>query len=284
MAKKKNIVIVKANGERQVFSERKLRSSLRRARVRKNTIDSIVNTIKREIREGATTQDITKRAFELLRKDRHSEAARYNLRNAIMALGPNGFPFETLVGEIFRAQGFAVDVGVVDRGWCTEHEIDVSARKGAQHVLAECKFHNERGVKSDLKVALYVHARFMDLERWHEHTRPDKSRFHEGWLVTNTKLTWHAIEYAECAGLKMLAWNYPKKGSLRDILLESGVHPITCLETLSKKDVRNLLNKRVVSFQQFEEERDVVRSAGISAERIARTMKEIERLRIECKG
>jgi len=37
-----------------------------------------------------------------------------------------------------------------------------------KHIFVEAKFHNRLGVKTDLKVALYVKARFDDLKMVHK--------------------------------------------------------------------------------------------------------------------
>ncbi len=45
------------------------------------------------------------------------------------------------------------------------HEVDVLAEKDGRRVGIEVKFHNEQGGKTDIKDALYVHARYEDLKQ-----------------------------------------------------------------------------------------------------------------------
>jgi len=73
-----------------------------------------------------------------------------------------------------------------------------------------------------------------------------QTKFHQAWLVTNTKLTSDAIQYGECAGMKLIGWNYPNKGSLRDLIEDSGLHPITCLSSLSATQKQILLSHDIV--------------------------------------
>ena len=62
------------------------------------------------------------------------------------------------------------------------------------------KFHNELGMKSDLKVALYVKARVDDLKK-HKAERGERP-IDEGWIITNTKFSKMAVQYANCNGMK----------------------------------------------------------------------------------
>lgn len=276
----KHIWVVKANGDKQIFSEKKLRKSLHQSGAAQVVIDQIVSQIKNELHDGDTTRAIYRRAYSLLRKrkDTATVAVDYNLRAAIMELGPSGFPFENFVGEIFRSKGYTVEVGVMEKGWCVDHEVDVSARKDGVHHLMECKFHNQFGVKSDLKTALYVMERYRDIERHHEHVRAEKSRYHETWLITNTKLTSKAIQYGTCAGMHVIGWNYPKEGNLYDLILETGVHPITALTTLSVSHKKQLMKKNIVLCRDIYRKKGVLKSVGISESKIQEVLKQIQKI------
>jgi len=147
------IRIIKASGEKQPFYEEKLRNSLKRSGAADKLVDNIVGRIKGELKEGMTTKQIYNRAFVLVKKDK-AVAIRYSLRQAVMALGPTGFPFEKFLGEVLKTQGFEVQVGVMLYGFCVTHEVDVLANDGDKHIFIEAKFHNRLGTKSDLKDAL----------------------------------------------------------------------------------------------------------------------------------
>ena len=99
----KGVEIIKADGTRQVFSERKLIRSLRRSGASNEIARSIASQIGDEIHSGMYTRDIYRRAFRLLRRGKtRSIAIRYNLRNAMLELGPSGFAFEEFIGEILK--------------------------------------------------------------------------------------------------------------------------------------------------------------------------------------
>lgn len=280
-----DIYVIKANGEKQRFDESKLRGSLRRSGASGEVIDSIVAQIVSDIKDNDTTRKIYRRAYGLLKKHKSTVAVAisYNLRGAVMELGPSGFAFEKFIGELYKLKGYQVDVGVMEQGWCVEHEIDVSARKDGEHHLIECKFHNRFGTKTDLKVALYVRERFQDIEKKHEHDRAEGSRFHEAWLITNTKLTSKAIEYGECVGLNVIGWNYPKQGNLHNLITESGVHPVTALTSLSKGYKQQLLQQGAVLCRDVYKNPDILKAIGCSDKKMNEVLRQIEHMCLEHK-
>ncbi|MCK5095852.1 MAG: restriction endonuclease [Candidatus Pacebacteria bacterium] len=277
---KKGVEIIKGDGQREVFSKKKLLRSLRRSGASPAVAERVASEVESSLHDGMQTRDIYRRAFQLLRKKDTllPVAHKYNLRKAIMELGPDGFAFEKFVGEIFKALGFKVRVGVMIDGWCIDHEVDVSAKKDGVHNLIECKFHNTTGYKTDLKVALYVRERFQDIEKKNEHDTPEKTREHEGWLVTNTKLTTKAIRYSECVGTHVIGWGYPKKGqdNLEDLIERSGIYPVTILTSLSKQQKKILMQDGVITCRQIYKNRQPLLAAGINENKIALIIKEIE--------
>jgi len=247
---KREIHITKASGERELFDEGKLRRSLERAGAAPDAVIRVVKHIEKELEDGMTTDHIYRHAFSVLKDLKSPGAMRsYSLRRALIDLGPTGFPFEKFIAEVLRAKGYEVATDQMMQGRCVAHEVDVVAWNESKLIMVEAKFHNRMGEKSDLKVALYVKARFDDLSEsqfgYGKHRPLD-----EGWLVTNTKFTENAIKYGKCAGLTMIGWNYPEKGSVRDMVEDTKMHPITCLSTLSTAERRLLLENDMVLCRQ----------------------------------
>jgi len=274
----KEIYIQKAGGQRQLFSEEKLKKSLKRSGASKQVVDNIVGHIKKELKDDMTTKKIYNHAFALLKKGKKDVAVRYSLRQAVMALGPNGFPFEKFIGEILKTQGFEVKVGAILYGFCVTHEVDILAKNKDKHIFVEAKFHNQLGIKTDLKVALYVKSRFNDLKKNHKRKESMSPVIHEGWLVTNTKLTSKACQYGRCSGLKLIGWNYPQKGNLQDMILESGVHPVSCLTTLSRKHKATLFERNVVLCRDVERNINILTEIGLSEKKVKEVLNEISLL------
>lgn len=278
MSLAKQIFVRKASGEKEPFSFEKLQNSLYKSGAPSWLIKEVIEHIKGELKGGMRTADIYRHAFSLLRKKHPLVAARYNLKKAIMELGPSGHPFERFVGELLKAQGFSVQIGKVYRGFCISHEIDVVAEKDKRRIMVECKFHNQPGLKSDVKVALYVQARFEDIDRqWHKQ-QEHSQKFHEVWLVTNTKLTSDAVKYSKCVKMKAVGWSYPPKESLQNLVEKSGLHPLTCLTSLSRFQKQQLLNQGLILCKDIIRNKNALKYVGANPLKISQVTKEINNL------
>lgn len=279
---RKPVWVLKTSGEKERFSLAKLRRSLWRSGADRKTTETVISQIAPDIKDGMKTLDIYKRAFSILRKSKFEVAIRYSLRKAVLELGPSGFPFEKYISEVLRRKGYTARTGVTLPGYCVQHEVDILLEKENRHIFVECKFHNQQGVKSDVKIALYVHARFLDLQRGHNVREAKKGKetptIHEGWLITNTKLTLDAIKYAQCAGLRIIGWDYPEKGNLQDLILETGVHPLTFLTTLSAREKMGLLQQGVVLCRDLKKNPMHLKSIGLSEDQAKRVVTEVDRV------
>lgn len=269
-------LIKKSDGTTEPFDPLKLHSSLERARAREKDIDYIVQHIEEELAEGMTTAKIYRHAYSLLRKRERPTASRYSMRRAILEFGPTGFPFERFIAEIFRAQGFTANTDVMVQGNCAFHEVDLVGQKGDRCLCVEAKFHNRPGIKSDMKVALYVKARFDDIVG--RQVGEVNCKINEGWLITNTKFTRNAIEYGRCVGLHMLSWNYPEKKNLQNLIEETGVYPITALTTLTRNEKRQLLEHNIALCTVVIDNGQALRDAGIEAKKIEMIIEESREL------
>jgi len=225
--------IVKASGELEKFNKEKIYNSLRKSGIRPQIAYKICKEVEKKIYSGISSQEILNEINKYLQKENLLLAARYNLKKAIMALGPSGFFFEKYIAEIFKSYGYQTEVGKIVKGFCVRHEIDVIAHRKNKHFIIECKYHNMPGIKSDLKVALYTFARFLDIKKAWENGESIKY-FHNVFLVTNTKCTGEAIAYSRCAGLKIIGWHYPKNKGLEALIENKRLYPITILPSFSK--------------------------------------------------
>lgn len=255
-------LIKKASGEMQEFSVEKLQRSLERAGAEATLAEEIAEYISRQVYDGLSTKVIHARALAMLKTRRKSYAARYNLKRAIAALGPSGFPFERYVARLFDAMGYTTSVGVVLRGKCISHEVDVVLSKDNIRGLTECKFHALPGMKCDVKIPLYIHSRFQDIESFEDH---GKHQEREGWVVTNTRFTDDASAYGSCVGLKLLGWNTGPLGESLERLVDTrGLHPVTCLTSITAERKRQLLADGVVLCQDLLKRADIVDAKAIA--------------------
>lgn len=271
------IYITKATGERELFDESKLINSLERSGADSSTAKKVLSHIKSELEDGMSTKDIYRHAFEVLNREEKPVAMKYSLRRAIMDMGPTGFPFEKLIAEIFRIKGFETTTEFTAEGDCVEHEIDVTAWNEGKLIMVEAKFHNELGMKSDLKTVLYVNSRWADLANKEFSGFGNKNRkLDEGWLITNTKFSEQAIKYALCRNMKLVGWNYPREGNLQDMIEESGLHPITVLDSISHREKATLMESGVITCKQALENPDIVLQSGVHKEKLEKMIGEIK--------
>ena len=242
----KNTIIIKADGNRESFDPEKLRTSLMHSGASEDAIEEVLTHILPELHDDMTTSEIYKHAYSILQNISKPIARSYSLRRAVMDLGPSGFPFEDFVAEVLKTQGLKCVTRQTVLGGCVAHEIDVVAYNEKKLIMVEAKFHNELGTKSDLKVVLYMKARFDDLKD-NVFDYGGKGRaITDSWLITNTKFSSTAIHYGVCKNLTMIGWNYPEKGNLQDMIEKESLHPLTCLSSLSSSDKRTLLSAGIV--------------------------------------
>ena len=268
------IYVEKYSGEKEPYSEAKLEASLLKSGAELTQVMRIKEGIKALLYDGISTHEIYQLAYEMLQRDEKASAGRYKLRKAIMELGPTGYPFEQYIGEMFKHDGYKVQVGVQVKGYCVGHEVDVVAEKENNHYMIECKFHSDQRRKCDVKIPLYINARFHDVRKVWEAKDGHALKFHQGWLVTNTKMTDDAIQYGSCAGLQLLSWDFPKKGNLKELINEKGLHPITCLSSLKKKHVQHLTQSGIVLCKSICEAPNILKDIGLTASEIKEVITE----------
>lgn len=239
-----NIQVKKASGIIEDFNSRKLLESLLRSGAEQAQAEEIVEKIIPEITPYTSTKKIYRLARRYLRQFNRVSGLRYSLKRGLLRLGPSGYPFEKYFGEVLKQYGYQVDVGVTLEGTCVKHEIDVFAVNDNEVVLVECKYRNSAENAPDVKIALYVHARFQDLSPVIKSRNPGRS--FSGWLVTNTRFTSDAIQYAQCAGVRIKSWRYPENDSLENMIEGKKLYPVTIMSTLNSAQIKRLIEHHVI--------------------------------------
>ncbi|MDE2588279.1 MAG: restriction endonuclease, partial [Patescibacteria group bacterium] len=197
--------------------------------------------------------------------------ARYALKQAIMDLGPTGYPFEDFLAGLMKEMGYTTNIRTVVSGRCVTHEIDVIAEKHTvmpNKIMVEAKFHNQVGIHTNIHVALYTKARFDDVK--------DKNKFTEAWLVTNTKASTDAIAYANCVRMNLVSWSYPEGDSLRDWVERYHMYPITVLTTLSPTQKQQLFEKGIVLCRDICQKHAVLQTLNLPTHKMEDIIKEVE--------
>jgi len=244
-------LIKKASGETEPFSREKFEASLRRAGVDESVIESVTAFVMSTLYDGIPTRKIYAKAFALLRKRGGASAARYKLKQAIMELGPTGYPFEYFIGQLFKEMGYSVKTGQTLEGRCVTHEIDVVATNEHTQCLVECKFHNSQGKISNVQVPLYVRSRMDDIIDNIKGLSGFSHLKYETWVITNTRFSSDALKYGECSGLKLMGWDMPEDNSLKKLIEKMQLFPVTSLVNLTKKHKSMLAEKGIVLCRQL---------------------------------
>ncbi|OGG86138.1 hypothetical protein A2392_01605 [Candidatus Kaiserbacteria bacterium RIFOXYB1_FULL_46_14] len=271
------MLVTKADGTVEEFDSNKLRRSLKKSGAAHDAIEAIVSDVEKSAHDGMRTQEIYRHAFSILRGTKTEVVARYALRRALFNLGPTGFPFETFLGRLFETQGYKTSVGITLKGKCALHEIDLAAYRADHSFIAEAKFHARPGIKSDLQVAMYSYARLLDLSD-RKICSADVCGIKNLKIITNTKFTAAAIKYANCVGVDLMAWDYPKEDNLYSLIDKTGLFPITVLTSLSAAQKMQFLNAGLIVTSDVLHKTDTLSELGLSQGKLEALISEARQL------
>ncbi len=241
MAKKLPFYIKKVSGEKVLFDIDKLRISLEKSKIPDKAINQIVDNISKK--DISTTKDIKQFVLKKLDHINPAYAARYNLKYALLELGPTGYPFEHYISKIFEAEGYVTDVDRMIVGKCISHQIDIFLSKKNYEGIVECKFHNKQSYTVDIQTPLYIWARYQDIEQG---SKLNQYNINQVWLVSNTRFSMQCREFAQCASLKLLDWSYPHTKNLPKLIDKHNLFPITSLTIISGKDKKKLIKNGII--------------------------------------
>jgi len=228
------VQILKADGTFEAFQKSKIERTVLKAGGSTEFAKEVANNVAKNVREGTSTKQILEMTLRLLKKQ-PGIALKYDLKRAIMSLGPEGFVFEEFFSQVLQNYEYKTSVGITLKGKATTHEVDILA-ENSKRFMIECKYHNQLGNHTDSKVAMYTYARYLDLKN------NPRNDIDQGWLVTNTKCTPHAIEYSKGVDLKITSWQYASKGekNLQELISFKRLYPITLLTSV-KGDIKEKL-------------------------------------------
>ncbi|HKZ61318.1 MAG TPA: ATP cone domain-containing protein [Nitrososphaera sp.] len=262
------ICVIKADGRRVPFDVYKVEATCRRAGASPFLAKRIAHDIAEIAYEGIRTREIYELVLAALAGEtQHPEIKhRYRLKESIMLLGPAGFNFETYVAQVLAANGYEIlSIRSKVKGRCVGHEIDLAIAKDGSKIMIECKYHNFAGTFTGLKESMYTHARFLDI------AEGKTELFEKEMLVSNTRVSQDALEYALCVGQEVLSWRFPSAAGLERLIEQKGLYPITILK-LSSTELKSFAKIGFMIARHLLEASasDISSRTGISAERISR--------------
>ena len=242
--------VIKSSGEREPFNKGKFCSSLQRAGAPETVAKAVCTHIEQKITPGISTSKLYRQALNYLVKNHAEVAARYSLYRGVASLGPAGYVFEQYIEVILQANGFRTMRDVYVQGTCLKHEIDVVAIKGNEHYFLEMKYHNEPGIRTHAPTVMYAWARLDDISQF-ENKKEGGVNKHFMWLITNTKFTDTAINYAKCKHIRLSGWNYPESGNLEEMIISKKLYPVTVLPSVSKYLLPELVKRNIILAQDL---------------------------------
>lgn len=267
-------LVTKYSGEQEPFNVEKFTRSLKKAGADDELISALVQEVTTRT-DLATTHDIYQFAFAQLEKKNRPVAARYSIKKALTELGPTGFPFEEFIARLFRHLGYETKTDLIIKGQCVDHEVDVVALHKEHHYMIECKFHAQ-GLKCDVKIPLYIQARFEDIDKaWHKNPKNDH-KFQQAWIVTNTKFTTQAVEYAACVNINLLGWSYPLHDNLPELIDRFDLYPITTLTTLNSFQKQQLVENGIMLCRDIIKKQQVLKNLHFSDTEIREILQEAQ--------
>lgn len=260
--------VIKSDGTRVPFDVEKIRTSIRRTGAPEGVVETVVERVLPKITEGMTTAELYHLVFAELKNRSVCYSCRYNLRSAILRLGPAGFRFEQYVASILRAHGYdaVVPEGELEGG-CVWHEIDGIAEKDGKRAMIEAKFRNQYSFNVNLKDVMATWTRFLDLADGAAVGKCPK--FDEVWLITNAKFSDRALKFGTCKGMKLVGWDVPHNRSFARLVDDRGLYPITVLDGLHQSEIESFSREGIMLCREVikHEPEDLDRKIGIGSKR-----------------
>lgn len=229
--------VTKYSGGIEPFEPYKIKNTIIEAGGSEKLAKEAVQKVKKNYHKDITTAKILDILLDFLKKE-PGVSERYDLKRAIMSLGPSGFPFETFFAGLLNHYGYKTKVGEKLIGRDIVYEVDIIAQKiRGRKFMVECKYHNRLRTLTNIYHAKKTHRKFLKLKKY---------RFNQDWLATNTKCSLDVIDYAKKINLKITSWAYPKEESLRMLIQKKKLYPITILKSLPNGIKERLYNSNIL--------------------------------------
>lgn len=269
----------KQSGEIIDFDVEKLRRSLSNSGASIDEIEEILEHLQPHLCDITSSKTIYQLAFKYLKRLSNTFAARYSLKRALRDLGPAGFYFEKWVAKFLENLGYETLTNQIIKGNSVTHEADVIAKRGSHLLWIECKFRNTFDSKISVTTPMYLLSRVKDISTKTYSLFNGKHQFTEGWLVTNVYFSADAIAFGEYYNIRMLSWDYPQHRSIKSLVDQKGLYPVTCLTTLSKREKDYLLSKNCILVKEIlENPRLLTNNSFIQQRNIQKILKEVKEL------
>jgi hypothetical protein len=192
-----------------------------------------------------------------------------------------GLHFEAYVRLLLEAYGYEVSENLVFQGACVTHEVDGIAEKDGEQIYLEVKHHSVLQRYTPFEVTLSAKAKLDDLRAGCDQGLND-CEFDRALIVTNTRLTKHAEQYANCVGIEHLGWNTPQGRGIDWLIERQKFYPVTILRTVTTKERNQLYAQGIRTLKQLVDADPA--KAGISIGRVEELIAETHRVFTCCQA
>lgn len=241
-----------------------------------NTANEIVRELGKKLYDGMPTREVYQLVKDLLEKEAPAASRRYDLKKAIMRLGPAGFDFEKYIAELLSAYDYQTELPPILEGACITHEIDILAKKDGRTAAIEAKLRQELDFFITIKDTAYNWARFLDLV---DASKVGKTpHLDECWLITNSRFSHDSIKYGHCKNMVMLSWDHPRERPLPRWIDEIGLYPVTILKSIDSNKLKIFSNANIMLLRDLVKipPENLEKSLGFSADIVKKLVEEAE--------
>ena len=131
------------------------------------------------------------------------------------------------------------------------------------------------GRRIPVQTPLYLKSRFDDILAQYRADNLFSGYRFTCWVVTNSRFSSDSVSYGECAGLKLMSWDYPAGHSLKEIIERENIYPITVLTKITNREKQLLLEKGVVTCAGLLDNLDVLDSFHFTSSKSTALLKEL---------
>ncbi len=273
-------MVIKWDGRTEEFDPTKIVRTLTRMGAPQTVAEEIADDLVDRIEEGMTTKEIYNMAVTELETHREVVEFRRDLRDGLARIG-GGFIFEDYVRLLLEEYGYKVSGNVIIRGACVDHEIDGIAERNAETVYVEIKHHSVLERYTPFEVTLSAKAKWDDLQAGCEQGLNDCT-FDRVLIVTNTRLTKQAQQYAECVGIEHFGWNTPQGRGIDWFIENKKLYPVTILRTVTDEERDVLYTNKILTLNQLVQADP--KSVGLRKERVKELIEETHRVFTCCQA
>lgn len=274
------VSVVKWDGRTEEFDSHKLVQTLTRMGAPQKVAEEIAEEIAQQLVEGTTTKRLYAMAMDALGSHQEVVEFRRDMKQGLARIG-TGLQFEAYVRLLLEAYGYEVSENLVLQGACVTHELDGIAEKDGETIYLEVKHHSVLERYTPFEVTLSAKAKWDDLRAGCEQGLND-CEFDRVLIVTNTRLTKHAEQYANCVGIEHLGWNTPRGRGIDWFIEHQKLYPVTILRSVTTKERNQLYAHDILTLKQLVNTN--LAQVGLNVERAEELVAETHRVFTCCQA